>query len=252
MSLKIEIRTLLNELESTKDPELLDKYADHANTEIRTTVALNNATSKDTMFRRLNKEEDESICKLWHKKYGYWYRHKKHHIDANLGDETVRFYPRRSSVHGFNYECPKSWDHYYKEYLSFSILYQDEYMKADNIAPEIVFKCECDECSRLVDLNVCLYLWLSETDYKDEAKLTMVTLKKDIEVKNEYHLITHGYGVEWKIKRNENYHYYTVIPYLNHGPQKAYFLEITEKELLTLNNALAEYLNECIKNSESI
>lgn len=263
----LELDELLEKLELTTDPERLDEYADFSNKEVRITVALNLAASKETMFRRLALERDGDILSIWEQQLKHWYRHKKHHIDAKLGDETVRFYPRQSSVHGFDYRCPKSWDNYYKEYLSFAILYQNEFMREENRAPEMVFECSCDECSSLLNLNCYLYLWLQDTSYKDEARLTCVTLRDCKTVKDDVTLITLGDGAEWKIKRARKSYFrdpegeengkidrwfYTIIPYLNYGAQKAYILEMGEKDLLTLNNAIAEYLDECIKNSESI
>lgn len=263
----IETEELLEKLELTTLETILDEYADMDDKEIRRAVALNPYTSKDTMFRRLYFERDECIRKIWNKKCVHWYKNKKHHMDVKLGDETIRFYPKSSSVHGFGYECPKSWNNYYKEYLSFAILYQDEYMKECKKAPEIVFKCRCDECSSLLSLNCYLYLWLQDTQYKNSAKLTNVTLKNNLVVKDDTTLYTLGDGTEWKIKRDRlscisdkdeetdesvNRWSYTIIPYLNYGAQKAYVLELNEKELLVLNNGLAEYLDECIKNSESI
>lgn len=70
-------------------------------------------------------------------------------------DERIvfRFYPRKSHVHSFNDEPPKSWAEVYKVYFSYSILLQ---YKDNPEKTRVVFNEPCDECSVLDELPMLI------------------------------------------------------------------------------------------------
>ena len=252
---------LIKLLEETNDVSLLDKYSDSEDNEIRFTVIMNQNISKDLLYKRFYLEENEKISRVLSEKIKKLRENYLDFIGVNLEDHIIRFYPKLSHVHGFDENCPTSWDHYYKEYLSFAIFYYDS--EWDD-KPEMVFQCLCDECSSLLSLNIITYFWLKDTKYKEQAMVTNITLADESKIEDAYDLYTIGYGTDWKIKREkrhifttegeeekENY-FYELIPYLNYGPNKAYVLTLDEKELLSFNQILTIYLNECMKNSECI
>lgn len=76
-------------------------------------------------------------------------------ISYKAPDERIlfRFYPKYSSVHGFNESCPDSWDKVYKVYYSWAIFRQVKWTPDSDWETTLMFKQSCDECSRFGDVS---------------------------------------------------------------------------------------------------
>lgn len=73
---------------------------------------------------------------------------KKRKIDFILEEDEdskliFRFYPKRSTCHSFNDVPPTSWEEVYKVYYSYAIFRSYK----DDTYINMLFNCECDECS---------------------------------------------------------------------------------------------------------
>ena len=87
-------------------------------------------------------------------------------IDYKINEElTFRFYPEKSSCHGFDEEPPKTWEEVYKVYYWYDILETSRYA----ICPKVVFDSKCDECSILDEISgMCEDLFNDIETFEDE------------------------------------------------------------------------------------
>lgn len=197
-------------------------------------------------------------------------------------DDSVRFHfdVSNSHVHGFDenpLNIPVSWDHYYKEYLSFSIFYRDTL--AENIPEnwEMIFSEDSDECSCLLYVNIILYSWLK--DHGREATHTCLTVTdKTMEkpLRDFYSLNPLGDGASWDMRRepvernvydestdspkeDSNHEYIVINDYRytfwishSYGAPTGVKIILFEDELVEFNKVVTRYLNTCMENAEVI
>lgn len=69
--------------------------------------------------------------------------------------DVFRFYPRRTHVHSFDHNLPKSWEEVYKVYYTWSIIrqYYDGNENEKIVDSKIIFEIDYDECSMLPNLS---------------------------------------------------------------------------------------------------
>lgn len=154
------------------------------------------------------------------------------------GSERVifRFYPRQSSCHSFDENLPKSWDDVYKVYYAYAIIHQHQFYGDKDWKSKVVFKCSCDECSRIDEVGFAL---------KDLAKgITYREVDFDDDIFHIKYLdrpiAPFGYGVSWTIRRSE----YTDDLYFLElwGPMNTgYKFALDKTQLMPFGN----YLLEC-------
>lgn len=118
----------------------------------------------------------------------------KRKIDFVLRDfpgiyrDIFRFYPRRSHVHSFDDDQPKDWSEVYKVYYSWAVIRQIYNDDSSGFIPEeseVLFRMDCDECSRLPDLQEMI--------------------RKVIHTGLNCNLMVHGQpAADWNISKNES------------------------------------------------
>lgn len=106
------------------------------------------------------------------------------HIDFIFDDcgkerKIIRFYPRRSHVHGFGEDCPHDWQAVYKVYYAWSVLHQYRCFEDAVWESCTVFESNTDECSVLENLG---------------KLVEIVPIGKTLDV------CALGDGVDWQIK----------------------------------------------------
>ena len=74
-------------------------------------------------------------------------------FDTSLFRDIIRYYPRRTHVHSFDENPPKTWEEVYKVYYSWAIIRQ-HYGDDEKIErSEFLLEMPCDECSQIPDLS---------------------------------------------------------------------------------------------------
>lgn len=90
--------------------------------------------------------------------------------DPGFNRTIFRFYPRRTHVHSFNDDPPKTWEEVYKVYYSWAIIRQ-YYNDNNKIVPEksmVLFEVHCDECSEIPNLSAIIkYVMRTDNIYDD-------------------------------------------------------------------------------------
>lgn len=125
---------------------------------------------------------------------------KKRKIDYIIEQEdderlVFRFYPRRSSCHGFGNEPPKSWSDVYKVYYSYAIIKQWKFNSEDQWESKIMFSSGCDECSAIDEVAfVCSQLYEGKEVFIREDRHEIQLLNRPI--------MAFGMGVDWTISKH--------------------------------------------------
>ena len=132
---------------------------------------------------------------------------KKRKIDFVLNEQddkrlVFRFYPRQSNCHGFGNEPPKSWKEVYKVYYAYSILKQYKRNDDDNWADtDIVFECECDECSIVDEIA-----YICQELAKGNVSKTVTRFNESVELEYlDREIYPMGMGVGWTIHKFDNH-----------------------------------------------
>lgn len=99
--------------------------------------------------------------------------------EDNIERTIFRFYPRRSHVHGFHDECPKSWDAVYKVYYAWSVIKQFRWDETEEWESYELFEMPCDECSAIGYIPSAI---------------------NDLTIGNKTNLYAMGYGANWEIE----------------------------------------------------
>lgn len=112
--------------------------------------------------------------------------------ESDNSRKLLRFYPEQSHVHGFDDNCPQSWDEVYKVYYAWSVIHQFRDDKNSKWKAHTVFEMSCDENSVLGDIPL-------ET--------------KSLKIGEETSFRPMGYGADWVIKYHKGSRYFK--PYYN-------------------------------------
>ncbi len=167
---------------------------------------------------------------------------KKRKIDFVLQENDdskliFRFYPRKSTCHSFNDIPPTKRDEVYKVYYSYAIFRS----YSDDTHVDMLFNCECDECSVIDEVAARIALIVQgKKEYKGiDPYGEGYTIKL---LNNEVFPL--GYGVTWNISQHRNtesnkakWYKVEMWDYDNTG-----FRFTLDREKL---NKFGEYLNEC-------
>ncbi|BAE47735.1 hypothetical protein G8T64_11945 [Clostridium botulinum C] len=162
----------------------------------------------------------------------------KHHFDflidnfKGISKTVLRFYPRRSHVHGFNDVPPSKWEDVYKTYMTFSVLmYHTNVDETEYETPCELFSYCADEGEGLRELRELL-----GTMSSDRSKI-------------KGRVLQFGDGIEWEIDRDNDLYITTMI---DNQTGKAYRCYLNINQIKEFYNVLDEFLEYMLAHSEGI
>lgn len=175
----------------------------------------------------------------------WWVWIMKKHIDFlihsyNCDDDRLilRFYTKKSHVHGFGEEPPKTWKDVYKVYFAYSVLSQE--LWGTEWKTDVLYEEEADECSCLMDLSYVLGEIISGNSKKEKYDLY------PLGDGTSWHLIYHSQKSSFDLKPRWEFQLW------QSWVHKGYYFMLDENELVKLKDKIDEFLNYMIKHSEGI
>ena len=180
----------------------------------------------------------------------------KEHIDFTIDsysdgyyeDVVLRFYPRRSHVHGYADTCPNCYAAVYKDYLSYGVLEKTKDNKEEEWKSRFLFEVDCDECSPLFEVQAVL-------------KKILNSFIPD----REYCIRPQGYGAMWIIRPmlildleelgetgKNKYILNCEIMLFRTIDCVGYRFVLSREQIEELQETIVEYLKECLSHSEPI